>query len=101
MEEVFVRAHQTRNMNSVGRDQYNKLLNDNATNRYKIAPTDTHRKINTEAKHIVTELGILERVERMAEKEPYVTLKDHKDDFRTKLPCRLINPAKSETGKIS
>ena len=37
----------------------------------------------------------------MAEKEPYATLKDHKDDFRTKLPCRLINPAKSEIGKMS
>ena len=28
-------------------------------------------------------------------------MKDHKEDFRTKPTCRLINPAKSELGKIS
>ena len=74
---MYLYNHKTRNMYAVGRDQYNKLLSDNVTNLYKIAPTDTYTKINTEAKSIVTELGIAERVERMAEKEPYVTLKDH------------------------
>ena len=30
-----------------------------------------------------------------------MTLKDHKENFFTKTPCRLINPAKSEIGIIS
>ena len=37
----------------------------------------------------------------MAIKDAYITLKDHKEDFSRNLPCRLINPAKPEVGKIS
>ena len=28
-------------------------------------------------------------------------MKDHKENFDAKLPCRLITPAKSEMGKVS
>ena len=37
----------------------------------------------------------------MAKAPPYITLKVHKDSFRSAHPCRLINPRKSEIGKIS
>ena len=37
----------------------------------------------------------------MAKKKAFITLKDHKDDFNTNPKCRLINPAKSELGKVS
>ena len=37
----------------------------------------------------------------MAKVPTYITLKDHKDNFRSAHPCRLINPCKSEIGKIS
>ena len=37
----------------------------------------------------------------MAKKEAFITLKDHKENFASNLPCRLINPAKSEMGEIS
>ena len=40
-------------------------------------------------------------MEQYADKPAYVTLKDHKDNFKTKLPCRLINPAKSKIGIVS
>ena len=40
-------------------------------------------------------------MEVIAEREPFVTLKDHKQDFTNKPACRLINPAKSEVGIIS
>ena len=33
-------------------------------------------------------------MEQYADQSAYVTLKDHKENF--KLPCRLINSAKSE-----
>ena len=36
----------------------------------------------------------------MAKKEAFITLKDHKVNFANALPCRLINPAKPEMGKI-
>ena len=37
----------------------------------------------------------------MAENEAFITLKDHKDNFDSNLKCRLINPAKSELGRVS
>ena len=37
----------------------------------------------------------------MAKTDAFITLKDHKDNFETKLKCRLINPAKGELGKVS
>ena len=35
------------------------------------------------------------------EAEPFISLKDHKDNFTSKPACRLINPAKSNIGRIS
>jgi hypothetical protein len=37
----------------------------------------------------------------MAKREAFVTLKDHKENFDSHPKCRLINPAKSELGKVS
>ena len=35
------------------------------------------------------------------EAEPFITLKVHKDNFTARPSCRLINPAKSNVGRIS
>ena len=37
----------------------------------------------------------------MARKNAFVTLKDHKENFDTNPKCRLLNPSKSELGKVS
>ena len=37
----------------------------------------------------------------MEETEAYITVKDHKEGFPHKLSFRLINPSKSDIGKIS
>ena len=54
-----------------------------------------------EAKSISTKLKISDRVERIARTPPFVTLKDHKDNFRSNPTCLLINPSKNELGKVS
>ena len=36
----------------------------------------------------------------MARQESSITLKDHKEDYRTNPKYRLLNPTKSELGKI-
>ena len=46
-------------------------------------------------------LEVAHRMNCMAKKEAFFTLKDHKENFGSNLPFRLINPAKSEMGKIS
>ncbi|XP_071842724.1 uncharacterized protein [Apostichopus japonicus] len=63
--------------------------------------TTSVNQINAEAKAIAEKLEIDNRMESMATKQAFITLKDHKVNFENNLPCRLINPAKSETGLIS
>ena len=57
--------------------------------------------MNLEAKEIAAGVKLDDRIEYMAKAPAYITLKDHKDNFRSAHPCRLINPCKSEIGKIS
>ena len=42
-----------------------------------------------------------DRVESMAMKEAFITLKDHKENFENKPTCRLINPSKPEIWRES
>ena len=52
-------------------------------------------------KKIAQKLEIDERVEKMQETEAFLTIKDHKEGFPHTLSFRLINPSKSDMGKIS
>ena len=89
-----------RNIYEVSQDSYNKLLLDNVTNLYQQSSHATVDQVNGEANAIATQLGIADRVDRLAEQKAFITLKDHKDNYKNNPKCRLINPAKSEIGKI-
>ena len=67
----------------------------------KRADKSLTKKINQEAKHIAEKLKLDNRIECLAEKNSYITLKDHKDNFYNNPQCRLINPTKLEIGIIS
>ena len=54
-----------------------------------------------EPKEIAVGIKLDDRIEYMATAPAYITLKDHKDHFRSVHPCCLINPCKSEIRKIS
>ena len=100
-EDIIVKADKTKNLYSVSKPQYEKLLRDNVTATYKQAPDNTYTEINNEAKQLAEKLNTSDRVDIMAQSDAFITLKDHKDRFKNDLPCRLINPAKSELGVIS
>lgn len=99
--KAFIPADKTSNLYEFDKPTYDKLLMDNLTSTYKKANTNTIRSINNEAKNIGTNLLIDDRVECMAERQAFVTLKYHKDNIVNKPTCRLINPAKSGIGRIS
>ena len=100
-KDVLVSADKTTNLYSTTTEAYRKLLNENITRSYKTASKTVKQGIDREASKIASGLDIAERVEIYAEKDAFITLKDHKEDFRTRPSCRLINPAKSEIGIIS
>lgn len=98
---LFVKADKSTNFYKLEAAKYNQLLNDNITKAYKKADDNQLKKIDTEAKDIAKKFKIDDRVEVTAQKEAFITLKDHKDNFANKPTCRLINPSKQEIGKIS
>ena len=98
---LLIPADKTTNLYEMSAKDYNKLLHDNITKSYKKAPDSFETEINREAKAITTSLHLDNRIQKFPKRNAFVTLKDHKDNFHRNTPCRLINPAKSEIGKIS
>ena len=68
---------------------------------YRKAPSSNPSDIVTTEKQIAESLDLDDRIDAFAEKEAFVTLKDHTPNFANNPSCRLINPAKSEIGIIS
>ena len=76
----------------------NKLLKENVNKTYKKAREKLQKSINLEGKSIATKLKLSDRIEKLGEAP---ALKDHKENFRSKPSCWLINRSKNEIGKIS
>ena len=57
--------------------------------------------LQTYSNSIKSQLEISDRVYSLSCRNAFITIKDHKDNFLNNTKCRLINPAKPETGKIS
>ena len=68
---------------------------------YEKASSETEKDINIEAREITDKLKISDRVEPIAHNKAYITIKDHKDEFPNVVKCRLINPAKTQIGRLS
>ena len=100
-DSLFVPADKTTNLYKLPPDVYSKLLHNNVTSSYQIANADAQITINREANRIAKKLDLNDRIEQMAEKPAFITLKDHKENFENNPKCRLLNPAKSEIGVIS
>ena len=96
-----MKADKTSNVYKLDKENYKKLLINNITSHYSIAPPNTENEINAKAATIAETLEISDRVEPIAHKNAYITVKDHKDNFPNNVKCRLINPAKTNIGKIS
>ncbi|KAJ8047326.1 hypothetical protein HOLleu_06301 [Holothuria leucospilota] len=100
-DKVYVFADKTRNLYKLDKASYEKLLNENITAKYKRAKDDTMDVITNDLFKIADKLDVSDRIDTMTVKQAFITLKDHKDSFAAKPSCRLINPAKSEMGKVS
>ena len=68
--------------------KHNKLMMENVTKTYK------------SGKEYVAE-GIRDRINIMEKTPAFITFKDYKDNFESNPKCHLINPSKSELGRVS
>ena len=99
--KITVFADKIANMCEMSKEEYAKLINDNVTKTYQKTTTPTKKKIDKETEHFVKKRKLEIKMEQYADQSAYVTLKDHKENFKTKLSCRLINSVKSEIGIVS
>ena len=100
-DKVFLLEDKTTNIYKVSVDLYKKLILNNVTNDYIQISEENVDRINEEAAILASELELADRIEKYSETPCYVSIKDHKSNFKTDPKCRLINPAKSQIGKIS
>jgi hypothetical protein len=100
-DKLLVPADKTTNYYTMDTDSYETLLHKNVTKTYKKINSETVSEIEMQNKKITETLDIDDRVKVTAKREAFITLKDHKPNFNNNPTCRLINPAKSEIGKIS
>ena len=91
----------TTNLYSISGDAYRKLLNENIAKAYKKSSDNIKQVIDREGKGIASSLGLADPWRFMLRERPYITLKDHKDNFKSNPSFRLINPAKNEVGIVS
>ena len=99
--KVILPADKTTNLYQVSSQDYNKLLQDSITQEYKKAPEGTKNNIDKDALSLVNPLNLTSRIEAYTSNPSFITIKDHKINFESAPSCRLINPAKSDIGKIS
>ena len=77
------------------------MKQENVTKTYKKSSSKVVQKLNAQSARIAEHLKLDDRIDKLAEKEAFLTLKDHKPAFHDHPTCRLINPSKSEIGVIS
>ena len=80
------------------KDDYNKYVRHNVTKTYKRSTANRVKNINYKSQLLAEKMIELKKTE---EAEVYITVKDHKEGFPPNLSFRLINPSKSDIGKIS
>ena len=100
-DSLLIPADKTTNYYAMNTTAYNKLIKENVTKTYKKPDSKVAEKLNAQSARIAVHLNLDDRIEKLAEKEAFITLKDHKPTFNNHPTCHLINPSKSEIGVIS
>ena len=88
--KLLIAADKTTNFYKLEPSTYNDLLEKNITKSYKKAQPETTQAIHKENKAIATKLRIDDRVDTTADKDAFITLKDHKPNFANWGKNRLL-----------
>ena len=100
-DQIIVEADKTRNVYKMDAADYTKLLNEDITQKYKIAEQKTVNDITIEFHTTAERLNVSDRINNTTPKPAFITLKDHKENFSTNPKRRLINPTKTEISQAT
>ena len=85
----------------MSKEKHDELLERQVNKDYKKADNTKIKDINKNDKEIASKLELSDRIYTTSKRQAFLTLKDHKPNFQNVQTCRLINPTKSEIGKVS
>ena len=100
-EKLAVKADKSQNIYMLSREKYSKLLRENITADYKLADEDIFKEVLESEKLVAKEIDLEDRMEVPPLLNARITIKDHKNNFRTETKCRLLNPCNVDSGKVS
>ena len=100
-DRLYVAADKTNNYYKVSKETYKELMMQNVNKEYKKCDDKVLDKVNKEDKTIAENLELDDRIYAFSKRDAFLTVKDHKANFMNNTKCRLINPAKSDLGKVS
>jgi len=100
-KHIYVKADKTTNHYKTEPKDYVTLVHKNVTKAYKKTNQNVPNVITSVDKKVAEKLGLDDRIEVSANRDSFITMKDHKPDFLNNPTCQLINPSKSEIGIIS
>ena len=99
--KLVVPADKSTNLYKMNKDEYTNHLMNNITRAYKKTNSAKQETINKEAYEIAEKLELEDRMQCLQTSAAYITVKDHKETFAAKPSFRLINPSKTDIGRIS
>ena len=99
--KVIVPADKSTNLYKVSAEEYEKAMLENITTTYKKSNEEKVSEINKGAYSIAKKLDLDDRMKCLQQCETQITIKDHKPNFPARVTHRLINPSKTDLGRIS
>ena len=99
--KLFVFADKSNNLYKVNKANYEKILNNKVSSAYKLSNKNTINKINDETYNLIKLHKVKGKIPKLQEKQAFITIKDHKENFPNKIEYRLLNPTKSFFAKYS
>ena len=88
-DSIFVKSEKSGDLYEIEKGKYKQMMFEEVVKHYRKAPSDLEKELNNEAKMLA------HREKKYNTKNCFITIKDHKSDFKTNPECRLINPAKT------
>ena len=101
MDSVIVASDKTKNFYKMKKNEYEKLLLENITKEYEKTTKSMVDNNDKKSADLARKINQEDRMETYTMSEAYLTVKDHKETFPSRVPCCLINPAKGDVGKVS
>ena len=118
-KKVLIAADKTDNYYYLPPRSLNKIVKNNVTKDYKVVDEEQVNKVNLDKLKLARKIdgntdldpekdkrsGLARKMEKYSRQEAFVTIKDHSKKFRTEpvdnKPVRLVNPSKTDMGKVS